>query len=476
VAKRRALHRALSGLGEGLGNASSYLFRQSQIDRQQDRLDDRAAAGQKAIDERAAEAATRTAVLGILGKLAEDGLDPSQAAAQLALLTKQEIDPASLEGMRPPTRRRLGKRFDDDISKATSPEAVPSDEDVLSFARGDAGLKIPGALDEMSGDPFGTFRPEVREMSERAAARRRSLREQPTETVNVTTDTGAQETRFVSPYAGPVQTEPSSQRQGELAGTKSAAEQKTVLGDDALIALKGQTEARIQNIVENLTRAAKVTTAAATAGAEKRATLAPDIITSEVDRSNRLASGKEHSTEGERRAATNFAPLINAHAKAALLEQNGARIGTGEQTATTYGVTNWAVPAQTQEYIQSARDFISTIGLIRSGVAVPEAEKETFMSSMFGTKGDDPRTLKNKQATREVFIASLQAMVGRSGDDAGRLLAGAINGGQIPKTVLLSLKFDPAIEKALLAHVKVPRFDSAGRPISVDSSGLRPQR
>src|SRR3990167_6442363 len=166
MAKRRKGNRFLAGLGEGIGDASALLLRSSLQDKQFDRMDERQRVANEAIAKRQEEAATRASVLKLIESLGDDA-DPAQVAAQIELLTQQDIDPAELEGMRPSTRRRLGKRFNEPLEKATSPEAVPTEEDLLSFARGDAGLRIPGALDEMSGDPFGVFRPEVRETSER---------------------------------------------------------------------------------------------------------------------------------------------------------------------------------------------------------------------------------------------------------------------------------------------------------------------
>ena len=262
MAKRRALHRALSGLGEGLGQASSYLFRQTQQERMQDRYDERqaktqeaidarTAAGQKAMADRAEEAATRTAILGILDKLSAGDSDPEQAAATLAMLTKSNVDPASLEGMRPSTHRRLSKQFDESISKATSPEGVPTDDDVLTFARGDSGMKIPGALDEMSGDPFGPFRPEVRAKSEQAGAKRRSLTAADTDLIDT-----------VDPVTGEPRKQRVQKRGPEMTGGMSVGPTSAQAA-----ALEGAK----QNTIENLTRQGKAKTAGAVSGASKTA-------------------------------------------------------------------------------------------------------------------------------------------------------------------------------------------------------------
>ena len=466
MAKRR-LARALAGLGEGLGSFGTMKLRQSMQDASQDRYDDRQEkmlAGQAG---RQAEAERLRIKREVALKVASGELDPEQALA----LIGPDADEGEINAMRPSPRRRMEKGIGSKIDSASSLTDLPTDETIRSTGRRE-GLydeEFAGPMPEGE-EAFAGFDQSVIDTGRQAGARRKSFMDAPTETVTgKDPQTGAPFTskKSLSDLQTPFTTGPTAQQEGVLEGAKKVAADTAVLGNDALTELRGRSEARIQNMVENLTRGARVATAAATAGASKRASLAPDIVASEVERGKALAAGKENSTEGERRAATNFTPLINAHAQALAQEAKGAKIGTGDQTMTNLPLLNRMVPAQTQQYMQSARDFVSTLGLIRSGVAVPEAEVTRFMSSMFGTTGDTPKTLQNKQATREVFIASLQAMVGRSGDDAGRLMAEAINGGQIPMSILSMMKFEPQIESALLSNLKgVPVFDGNGRPIT----------
>ena len=472
MAKRR--NNLLVGLGAGLTNVSDMLLRSHLQDRSQDRYDKRAREGQEAILNRQGQLADAAEMRKVIAALA-DGADPASAAAQLALLSGKPVDTAQLEGFRPSPRRRMQKTGER-IDAATKPGDVPTDYDIASDAQtAGIGSRFPGLPDfategmEPASGPLAGFDPLVTEFGHRAARRRTALESEPTATVDVELPSGAKERRFVSKSGGPVQTTPNAQQQGVIAANKKVAEESTVLGNEALQTLKGKTEARLFNLVEGLTRQAKVATAAAEAGAAKRAGLAPDIVASEVDRSQRLAAGKENSTESERRAATNWAPLVKAHDLAMQMEKDGAAIGLLDPTLSKWPIANRAVSEQSQQYMQAARDFISTLGLIRSGVTVRPDEAESLFATMFRTEGEGPQQLQNKQRSREVFLASMQAMVGRSGDEAGRILAAAINQGQISPQVLESLQFDnQQLKDALLKNLRgVPLFDLSGQPIGV---------
>ena len=480
MARRRMRDRVLAGIGQGLQDTSGLLMRTLLQDRQQKRIDDRALAGQQAILSRQSDMADMQALNSLITKAAETGdVDPS-AIRELARLQGRNVPDNAFENINPLPRRidnSLGKTLMD----ADTPEKVPSNEDIFGVARrrGGGDMPDPALWDALSPVPADSVKggidytqslnPDVKQFADRAGARRRALMEVPTETVDVELPTGAHETRFVSKRGGPIQTKPTAQQQGEIAGATETAKDKTILSDDQLTKLKGETEARIKNLVEGLTRQARVTTASAISHAEKMAGLAPDVVTAEVTKAQRLAEGKDNSTEGERRAATNWSPLVKAHATALALEGQGAAIGTGDNFMTKIPVLNRAVPEQTKQYMQAARDFISTLGLIRSGVTVRPDEAESLFSTMFTTTGDDVTTRKNKQQSREVFLSSMQAMVGRSGDEAGRILAEAINKGQIPQTALASLSFDnKKLRDSLLANLKgVPKFDLQGNPIGV---------
>lgn len=471
MARRR--NRLLQGLGEGLTNVSNLLLRTHMQDRLQERYDERAANTAAATAERAEQAAIRAKALEALMAVSKGDSDPAQAASLIAAITGKELDPSALEGVRPSPRRRMEGALGEKIGSAASPEMVPDDTTIASIATTE-GLGLPSFATEgmlpSSGDadPYETAGGIAREFGQRAGARRRALMQKPTETVTGTDDSGANFTRKMSPYdlLNPFRTSPTAQQQGVLAGTEDAAKQKTVLGDDTLTTLKGKTEARIANMVEALTRQAKVETAAATAGATKRAGLAPDIVAAEVDRARQLASGNENSTESERRAATNWAPLVKAHDLATQMESGGAAIGLLDPTLSKWPVVNRAVSQKSQQYMQAARDFISTLGLIRSGVTVRPDEAEALFATMFRMEGEGDTQLRNKQRSREVFLASMQAMVGRSGDEAGRILATAINNGQISPEVLQSLQFDnEQLKRSLLDNLRIPMFNRDGTPM-----------
>lgn len=478
MAKRRALARALAGLGEGVANASNLYLRHRQQQDLQDRYDKRAEESAKASFARTEFSANRQAVREVQNKVATGELDPSAGAVMIANILGEEPNPQQLEPVRPSLTKRLGKQFGG-MMDAPFPEGLPTDEEIATFASDPAEgglMPSPGAeflIDTpMSGGPLKDFRPEVRDFSNAVGVRRRALQGRPTERVeSVDPTTGAPRVQMFSPsaLAGGVETGPSATQKGVLAGQQEVAEQTTTLGDAAFQRLRGETEARMQNLVSALTRQAKVADVAAETGARKRAELAPDIVEAEVNRATALAAGKDQSTESERRAATNWAPLVNAHALASEMEAHGASIGLLDPTLSKWPIANRAVSEQSQQYMQAARDFISTLGLIRSGVTVRPDEAESLFATMFRVEGEGPEQLRNKQRSREVFLASMQAMVGRSGDEAGRILAEAINRRQISPSVLQSLQFEnPQLKDALLKNLRgVPIFDLSGKPIGV---------
>lgn len=459
MARRR--NAALVGLGAGLTNVGDLLLRSYLQDRSQDRYDKRQRETQMAVAGRQEDAAMRAFKLQIAQAVSKGELDPMQASALLG------EDAETFEPIRPSPRRRMEKSVGARIDAATSPEMVPDEGSVLGAARTESlenrGLfNLPAENDPTLGDPFANMQPVAREFAERASARRRTLQAKPTERVTITGPEGEVREQFVSPYDGPVQTKPTAAQQGALKGEEKIAEESAVLGNDALTALRGKAEGRIKAMVEALTRQAKVDTAAAEAGARKRAELAPDIVEAEVARGRQIADSTKPPTESERRAATNWAPLVKAHGAATELESKGAALSLGDITRSDYPSSGLSEPAR--QYAQAAKDFISTLGLIRSGVTVRPDERDTLLSTMFAYAGDDEATKRAKLQSREVYLAAMQAMVGRSAEEAGSILAEAINRGQIPQTVLTSVKLEPDIERAVLSRLKIPRFGSDGRP------------
>lgn len=221
MAKRRALARALAGLGEGIGNASTlYLHNRQQRDLQ-DRVDDRSAASAKAAFARTEFSANRQAVREVQNKVASGELDPMQGANMIAGLLGNDPDPAQLEPIRPPLAKRLGRKFDP-LMDSTIPEGLPTDEEIVNFAKADGGA-VPGVMDTpMSGDPFGNFRPEVRDFANAVGVRRRALQGRPTERVEIAgrTPDAPATVEMRSPYdmRGGVTVGPSASEKGALEG------------------------------------------------------------------------------------------------------------------------------------------------------------------------------------------------------------------------------------------------------------------
>lgn len=247
MAKRRALSRALAGLGEGIANASTLYQRHRQQADLQDRYDTRAENAATASFARTEFSANRTAVREIQNKVATGDLDPHQGAVMIAGLLGENVDPAQLapqlEPMRPSLTKRLGKKFDP-MMDATIPEGLPTDEEIASFA-GDAAeqgrMPSPGSAftieTPMSGGALAEFKPEVRDFANAVGVRRRALQSRPTERVTKagrTPDEPAS-VEMVSPYdmTGGVTVGPSASEKGTLEGSERTAFLNTAGGAEA---------------------------------------------------------------------------------------------------------------------------------------------------------------------------------------------------------------------------------------------------
>lgn len=224
MAKRRALARALAGLGEGVANASNMYLRHRQQQDLQDRYDTRADAAATASFKRTQFTDTQRSVRDVQNKIATGELDPAQGAAMIEGLIGDSVDPSVLEPIRPSLAKRLGKKFDP-LMDSTIPEGLPTDEEIVNFAKADGGA-IPGVIDTpMSGDPFGNFKPEVRDFANAVGVRRRALQSRPTERVEeVDPITGTPKLSFRSPYntTTPIETGPSAEQKGALEGAQRA--------------------------------------------------------------------------------------------------------------------------------------------------------------------------------------------------------------------------------------------------------------
>jgi hypothetical protein len=202
-------------------------------DRVQSRYDERAAKNAEAIATRQEQAADEAAIQKILDELAQGG-DPASAASRISARTGRQVDPLSLESVRPSPRRRMEKAVGEGIDKATSPEMIDSDETIAGKARTE-GLALPAfAYEGMeptsyagTPDPFEYTGGISREFGERAGAKRRSLMEKPSKQVTVTHPDLSETTQFVSEYGDPIQTKPDAATMGKGKGAGTVAELDT---------------------------------------------------------------------------------------------------------------------------------------------------------------------------------------------------------------------------------------------------------
>ena len=215
MAKRRSrLASALSGLGIGISNASQQYLRQHLQEQTQDRFDARQLA-----------AADRQFVAAVNQGVAKGEIDPVQASSMLAA-RGITADPSSFETVRPPLRNRLDALLGTDIAEATSPEMVPSTEMITGAGRREgaflpADLMVSGAAAD---DPFAGARSELLDYQQQAETKRKALREQPTERLEIVDPaTGIPSVQFVSRYGSPVQVGPSATQKGVLGGEEIAA-------------------------------------------------------------------------------------------------------------------------------------------------------------------------------------------------------------------------------------------------------------
>jgi hypothetical protein len=273
MAKRKGWQRALGGLGIGIANASQYAMQQQNLERQNERILGR----QQIMDAQN--------FIESLTKEVSEGLPPEQAVAR-AKLRGINIDPAKLEAVRPTLRKRLGSALDKPIMDATSPESVPTMQDIASIGKAQGASFLPDEFmveGAQTDDPLAGAgaAPELRDIVARAETKRRSLMDRPTERAEVQDPiSGAKSLQFVSPYAGPIQTTPTAAQEGTLAGNKDVAE--NVVSGPSKVAqaaaearATGQANQDVQNNPANVSGAAK--RAGSIATAESNARLPNDI-------------------------------------------------------------------------------------------------------------------------------------------------------------------------------------------------------
>ena len=227
MAKRRALARALSGLGEGIGDASSYLFKMTQQERMQDRYDERQAKNAAAIADRTEAADVRRQIGEIRAKVASGDLEPGQAAAIEQRLIGKAVTPDSYNDLRPSPRRRIENTVGKRIMEEDDPSQMPGPSDIMSmFSAEGVEPMAPQLPPEFSdgmlppNDPYAGTTDLVREQGIRATTRRRSMEDQPTERFEIENPDGSTSVQFGSKSGGPVTTKPTATQQGVIEGTK----------------------------------------------------------------------------------------------------------------------------------------------------------------------------------------------------------------------------------------------------------------
>lgn len=426
-------------------------------------------------------------LMAMISALGEDGMFPSSfdvdyagtGEPQREAVANAGATAQALEGLRPPMRRSL-KPIGEAIDKAKAPEEVPDIQSIINQAQAaddrasQGGIPTEALIDPSEPESMiASMAPEVRDYVNQAMGKSQALRDKPGERLDITNPDGSKTVRTPTQaeLAQGITVTPDAKTQGVLAGQTDVAKETESL-NPAFQELKTRTLAKMANIAEGLTRQAKVDTIRATEQAKTDVRYDPANVEREIALERAKNPVTDKTTESERRAAANWMPLVNAHSNALLKEAEGVRLTPFaiEATSTPFyqAVFGGQVDKETQAYVQSARDFVSTLGYIRSGVAVRPDEVNTFIFTMFGYEGESPAQVAQKVQSREIMLGAMQAMVGRSAPEAARVLAEAVNNGQIPASLLSRLEIRPDISKALLPLLNgVPQYDINGNVIGV---------
>ena len=515
MAKRRwsTGRRLAYGLGKGLSGALSDISRNRMAERSAERVarrqeegDIRTASRMESAAAEAARVENRQAIAGDLPKVGSGEMSVDALMAKMAALGMDGMFPSefgvnyagtgepqqeavanagatgqALQSLRPPMRRSL-KPIGTQIDAAKDPSEVPDIQSIVNQARAaddrasEGGIPTEALIDPNEPESMvASMAPEVRDYVNQAMGKSQALSSKPGERLDIVNPDGSKTVRTPTQaeLAAGVPVTPNAQTQGTLAGQTAVAKETEELSPK-FQAFKTRTLATMSNLSAALTRQAgvdtKVAEATGVAQAQADVKFDPKNTTREIALYQAMNPTVDKTTEGERRAAANWTPLVNAHTNALMQEAEGGLLTpfAVEATSTPFYQTLFGgqVDPKTQAYVQSARDFVSTLGYIKSGVAVRPDEVNTFLFTMFGFEGESPAQLKQKVQSREIMLGAMQAMVGRSAPEAARVLAAAINNGQIPMTLLTSLEISPAISKALLPLLKnMPRLGPDGKPL-----------
>ena len=305
---------------------------------------------------------------------------------------------------------------------------------------------------------------EVRQMIEANQAQDARLRSvmDPTKVESVDPDSGLKQTEFVS--SDPEQltgrtfsTEATPQQAGLNAGNQKLAELQTPGLTEGQIAEGNQLEAGL--------RGGKALTAGAVGRASGYGSRAGNIGAS-FDNLDKLRQVEavtnpaiSNPTGGERLAAGQLQPLINAHAMLRKLEDAGGGLTAGATTVvgnpmmSNNPVTKRFYAPEELEYAQAGVEWSNIAGKIISGVAVREDEKTSFYGAMIPNKNDPPQLKLQKQNARESFVQVAQAAAGRSKPEAGQMLGRAVKSGNLDIAILKSLQLDPEVNAGFVTEM-----------------------
>jgi uncharacterized protein YdeI (YjbR/CyaY-like superfamily) len=213
----------VSGVGKGLSDVMSYLLAENSREQQQVRMLNRQSllSEQNTLQQLTAQAQE---------KVANGEWTPEQAEAMLAS-RGVTADPGAITSMQPPlARRKVFSEVGDRIGSATTPETVPMELEIMNAANAAGAPNIRGLIQMASAagmDPaafMGETPTEVQSMAQTAGAKRRALRERPTQFVEQQTPEGGSVQTPVSLYGGPVSTKLTAADRGRLSGVEKMAE------------------------------------------------------------------------------------------------------------------------------------------------------------------------------------------------------------------------------------------------------------
>lgn len=332
------------------------------------------------------------------------------------------------------------------IAGATSPEAVPTDADLSSQASG-----------------VGVGAPDISTLLAQAAAKRQQQQAAFEQSRVASMDqynpaTGATERQIGSQT---LQTSPTPTQKGLNTTTEA------LTGE--LSPTYARAKADSDAIVEDITRASKARTAAATTSASQHAMMAPDLVQARVDEALAKKSAENRApTQAQAQNKMRIPTLLNADAQSSELEKAGAFItptamlrqtnlvanalgGASDATLGRFSPTN--VDPLTARYMQSAIDFANIHTLIMSGTQTREEELPRFLQTFFVTKADraDPKLVLQKQLSRKIFAGAARAVAEGSADptSVGAYLGHEILAGRLSQDVL-GFDLTPEVKAGLM--------------------------